>query len=465
MKLLDLDKKSITPKKTVRMDVSSAKTDLSMKLELISNEDITPARAKSAPHTEIFKPLPMKSPQVSPETLFENLKGASTDLMEVITVVEVRSSPNTEIRDVSESMENISLEKPAEVPRVRRGISQAAKNQLIASFTKNPPVKPPFIPVVRTNSASPSRVTPPSQSDTKPQSTRLTSTGSDIPLAKDSSQNSDRDIRRERSERRGGSEQSDWADTKDTTKEVKDIRRERIEQKHSSDKASWGGADRYIRREKIEKQATDNHKLRRERSHDKRDGSDKSNWAHTDEKDKLYEKRKSRPFSSSSSLDMIPTNSSSRRSSAVSANFEAKDIKHEIYPEQQLFNNGSGWALINPKKIEKDSERQQPSKSQKNDAKKESRSYKKKHRSPSPTDKKLEAATQQPQQPMINVQPMITQSGHVVLMTESGLCVPATPEMFQYQQWYDSTMRQSQSQGPQSPYYYPQQQYYEKSKD
>ena len=40
---------------------------------------------------------------------------------------------------------------------------------------------------------------------------------------------------------------------------------------------------------------------------------------------------------------------------------------------------------------------------------------------------------------MINVQPMMTQSGHMVLLTESGLCVPATPGMFQYQQWYDTT--------------------------
>ena len=43
-------------------------------------------------------------------------------------------------------------------------------------------------------------------------------------------------------------------------------------------------------------------------------------------------------------------------------------------------------------------------------------------------------------QPMINVQPMMTQSGHMVLLTEDGLCVPATPGMFQYQQWYDTSM-------------------------
>ncbi|KAJ3372006.1 hypothetical protein HDU91_004468 [Kappamyces sp. JEL0680] len=44
-------------------------------------------------------------------------------------------------------------------------------------------------------------------------------------------------------------------------------------------------------------------------------------------------------------------------------------------------------------------------------------------------------------QPMITVQPMMTQSGHMVLLTEDGLCVPATPGMFQYQQWYDSSVQ------------------------
>lgn len=51
-------------------------------------------------------------------------------------------------------------------------------------------------------------------------------------------------------------------------------------------------------------------------------------------------------------------------------------------------------------------------------------------------------------QPMINVQPMMTQSGHMVLLTEDGLCVPATPGMFQYQHWYDQSMQQQQPPPP-----------------
>ena len=360
-------------------------------------------------------------------------------------------------------MENVTLEKAADQPRVRRGISQAAKNQLIASFTRNPPVKPPFVPVERTSSASPNNLKSPSSIDSqKPPLARLNSTEShkDIPLKREMSRNSshERDIRREKSDKRVGSDQSDWAD--------RDMRREKSDKRVGSDQSDW--ADRDIRRERSEK----NHKkewasrdIRRERSGEKKEGSEKSDWADRREpnrdQDKV-DKRKSRPFSSSSSLELNPTAASSRRGSASSTNFEKPETPTQKYPDQ-LFNNGTGWSLINnPRKLEKEPERVQPTKSQKNDSKKESRSYKKKQQQ----SKEPQLATNnQPQQPMINVQPMITESGHVVLMTESGLCVPATAEMFQYQQWYDSNMRQNQNASSPTQYYYPQQQYYEKAKE
>ena len=48
------------------------------------------------------------------------------------------------------------------------------------------------------------------------------------------------------------------------------------------------------------------------------------------------------------------------------------------------------------------------------------------------------------------VQPVITPSGHMVLLTESGLMIPATPGMFQHQTW----VSQSQQQNPLDPEFY-----------
>jgi hypothetical protein len=73
-------------------------------------------------------------------------------------------------------------------------------------------------------------------------------------------------------------------------------------------------------------------------------------------------------------------------------------------------------------------------------------------------------------QPMINVQPMMTQSGHMVLMTEDGLCVPATPGMFQYQDWYNNSSVNAPppppvEQQPPNPYYYTTNYYAPKKED
>jgi hypothetical protein len=127
--------------------------------------------------------------------------------------------------------------------------------------------------------------------------------------------------------------------------------------------------------------------------------------------------------------------------------------------EPKVVATPTGWALLNPGATTNEEPTRNGKAGTKNKSSYEQpqsnqRAYKSKRQSQQETLPYTPAV-----QPMINVQPMMTQSGHMVLMTEDGLCVPATPGMFQYQDWYNNSSANApppppvEQQSP-NPYYY-----------
>lgn len=333
---------------------------------------------------------------------------------------------------ISDSKKDNTLEAASEPvpeqPRVRRGISQAAKNQLIASFIKNAPIRP----LLEKNSDSPA-----SRNETKldqklePKDHKPVSESNfnrDSPIEKTYSS----DRRSLRPKKNGPNDhQRSSNDTKKPSSEAipknssHDSTSKTIDPENLPDQlvptpnGGWALVNPSMQ------PLVDESETSRERDRYKKDRNDRYDKADRNERydrlDRSNRDRKDR------SRDRIERHERNERKSVERYDRKGDTDRHD-----------------------------------RNDRKeRENRSFKSKRSSyptnmnqtPQPTQSVNPPATfgTSPMQPMINVQPMMTQSGHMVLLTENGLCVPATPGMFQYEQWYHQSNQEPSS----TPYYYP----------
>jgi hypothetical protein len=149
-------------------------------------------------------------------------------------------------------------------------------------------------------------------------------------------------------------------------------------------------------------------------------------------KETKSEKTDKKKYKKSISSQTFPNNmesgSHSQRPGSESTFFDQKPLTDQVVATQ------TGWALVNPSMPLKEM------KDKKSKNKEDSKSFKNRRTSiQASVNSSVGTATfATPNQSMEKVTPVITQSGHMVLLTESGLCVPATQDMFQYQHWYSN---------------------------
>jgi hypothetical protein len=297
--------------------------------------------------------------------------------------------------DVTRAVKELSIEedKPAEQPRVKRTISLQAKQQIIASFTKNPPVRTSL-----------------SIHERKEEIPRLTP---------QPDQKSEKSVSR-----------SDKEDQMEQKSDVKKMEPKLVLQNSNPDfKIEKKKSERFEREER-KNDRNDSSQERKERE-DKRDTrrEDRQQERKDEKREKSFERKEERREKEEPRFN--ERRRYSKQSDSKPPPPQAAPVPNApVAVEGQDFNGDAngvvvatphGWAIMNPSQDLQDQEKR------KNNFKKRG---------------SFQAAAPM-MQPMINVQPMITQSGHMVLVTENGLCVPATPDMFQYQQWYDSVNQES----------------------
>jgi hypothetical protein len=296
--------------------------------------------------------------------------------------------------DVAKAVKELSIEeeKPVEQPRVKRTISLQAKQQIIASFTKNPPVRT-SIPLHERKEEIP-RLTP--QPDQKSEKSAGRSDREDhVELHPETKkmepklvlQNSNPDLKIER----------------------KSERFERDERRNDRNESSQERKDREDKRD------TRRDERQQERKEEKREKS----FERKEERREKDEPRFNDRRRYSKQGDSKPPPPQAAPIPNAPAAVEPQELNGDV--KGVVVATPHGWAIMNPSQDLQDQEKR------KNNLKRRG---------------SFQAAAPM-MQPMINVQPMITQSGHMVLVTENGLCVPATPDMFQYQQWYDSVNQES----------------------
>ena len=408
--------------------------------------------------------------------------------------------------------------------RPRRVISQASKNQLMASFNRaggillrNALEKPPFsttslspIPPRSLSPVSNTSATVPSTSEIPPANTTAHSTPSQAPplpapvaaaahtkeKVKQTPQvnTKDRDLRSTLSNRPKESVQSSQSITRENpsrdrdgnhrdrdSRQRNDYRDSSSRGNHRDDRQKGGDRSERDRRPPRDRESPsgslntrdyNNRDIRRNSTQDSSDSTNSRVSLTTHPLDTNKPAEKERFVIEKRPKQKKPESKQRNPDSAISDHVPSPQALKDMAPK--VIPTSTGWALVNPTPGGNQIENDQPrsSKSRNNDYNQSSarsggsnqskyenhqssssslqqRSYKSK-RQPNgggshPNSANSVSSDPQalpytpPVQPMINVQPMMTQSGHMVLLTESGLCVPATPGMFQYQQWYDTT--------------------------
>jgi hypothetical protein len=284
-------------------------------------------------------------------------------------------------------------EKSVEQPRVRPVLSNKALSQLRSSLNGSPITRstpPPPLEKKEEETKPSLLLNQKSEKITAKLEIRLESRNSDYKLKL---QRSNPDLKAE--------------SKKDNRNRSNESRNERNERKDN----------RLDKREKEDWRSDKYNDWREENLHEKR--QEKVNEKDEKNGERKEEERgeKRNKYKGSESKPPIPQNV---HVSVVPAVVESQqpivEHGHMVIPTSQ------GWAIMNPS-----SDLQQQERKKKGDSKRRT---------------SLQNNTPV-MQPMITVQPMMTQSGHMVLVTENGLCVPATADMFQYQQWYDSVNQES----------------------
>lgn len=453
--------------------------------------------------------------------------------------------------DVASDKQPSELPPPTDQPRVRRGISQASKDQIFASLArsglplrtageKNPSTTSPL----RTGSpgsskphqrtVSPASSTKPLQHTpvAEPRSDLPVKTPSPVPIVKPVPQKAAgsqrRGEQRDRDNSRRLSEKD--LDQRDSARHERDTR-ERYDRNPREPKESREagrdsqrqenreqGGERYEQRSEREsgKDQRRDADHRRDRDQDQRrepkpDSRNANREQHNirDRDTKEYTRngngngndfngrknsnqdvRSTVPLEKSASeggrfnlekrlkqkknLELPRRNNNVTTSASESTIVETSPIP--VVQEPKVVATPNGWALLNPGPTPA---KEEPARNVKAGTKGKTNTYEQQLQQSGQRAYKSKRQTPQSEtlpytpavQPMINVQPMMTQSGHMVLMTEDGLCVPATPGMFQYQDWYNNSNVNAppppapvEQQSP-NPYYYTTNYYAPKKED
>ncbi|KAJ3323164.1 G2/mitotic-specific cyclin [Boothiomyces sp. JEL0866] len=321
--------------------------------------------------------------------------------------VDNRSVPDLDLPSLKQLNIEEKKEEVVEQPKVRRVLSQASKNQLLASISRSE-----ARPIDRSTNEAPSEKVKEKSLDVRSEKTEEKTERMD----KEKYENI-------RLERNGERERNDLARQERNGERTEQLRLERNEQlKNEKDKEysdrkdrSRDRSERYDRKEKerydrnqksSEVTLVDRNNNRSPKL-DKQPKYEREVMVH----EKIVVEKRAKPNLKRNST------SSQANDHTSNASHEKSDNPEELH--DQIISTGNGWAIYNPSpKIELDMKKEVKSKSY-------------------DSNRKKRPATFQPPQQLINVQPMITQSGQMVLLTETGLMVPATPDMFQsYQQQY-----------------------------
>ncbi|KAJ3275336.1 hypothetical protein HDV01_000628 [Terramyces sp. JEL0728] len=319
-------------------------------------------------------------------------------------LVDSRSIPDQDLPPLKQ----LNIEEKTDVPeqpKVRRVLSQASKNQLLASMSRSE-----ARPIDRSSNES--------QEKEKLKDRQIDGRSE---KSEDKPGRMDREkyenMRLERNDER---ERNNLARQERNGERTEQLRHERNEQlrieKDHSEKAgdrkeqSRDRSERFDRKEKerYERSQKTSEFTLVDRSHNRSPKLDKQPKYEREVvvHEKIIVEKRPKTNPKRNSISSQPNDHISNASVEKSDN--AEDL------QDQMVNTGNGWAIYNPSpKIELNLKKDVKSKSYESNRKKRPAAY-------------------QPTQPLINVQPMITQSGQMVLLTESGLMVPATPDMFQY---------------------------------
>ncbi|KAJ3260612.1 hypothetical protein HK103_000222 [Boothiomyces macroporosus] len=323
--------------------------------------------------------------------------------------IDNRSVPDQDLPPIKQLNIEEKKEEIVEQPKVRRVLSQASKNQLLASISR-----PEARPIDR--------------SVNEPKLDKEKSKEKQMETRHEKNEEKTDRVDRERYEnirleRNGERERNDLARQERNGERAEQLRLERNEHLKSEREKEYSerkdrSRDRSERYDRKEKERYD----RNQKSSEVTLVDRNSNRSPKLDKQPKYEREvvvHEKIVVEKRAKTNLKRNSTSSQANdhTSNASIEKSDNPEEL--QDQIVSTASGWAIYNPSpKIELD---------MKKDVK--SKSY--------DSNRKKRPATFQPPQQLINVQPMITQSGQMVLLTETGLMVPATPDMFQsYQQQY-----------------------------